>query len=91
MPKTLSKMKKFYWYQFPLDTINYVRECPECQLASQKYRKVQLQSRWTTKSFEILSVDLCGPLKHNERGYQYVANFIDCFTKFIVSVPVKTA
>ena len=89
--KTHSKMRKFYWHHMPVDVINYIRECPECQLASQKHHRIPLTPRRTTQAFEIVSVDLCGPMKHNDHGYTYVANFINCFTKYIISLPVKTA
>ena len=89
LDKTRSKLKKFYWHHMPTDLVNYIRECPECQFNSPKSYKVPLKPRRTTRAFECVAIDLCGPMKENPRGYHYVANFIDCFTKYIVSVTTR--
>ena len=87
--KTRKKLHLFHWYRIENDIRDFVTFCAECQMRSRKINKVPLQPSKVSVVFEKMAIDLCGPLPQTERGNAHIANFVDLFSKYVISVPVE--
>ena len=73
---------------------SFVSECPICQ----KGRKgaipfpVELRTSMSEAPFEVISMDLVGPLVQDVKGNQYVLTLVDNFSRFTLlkALPDKT-
>ena len=67
-----------------------VSSCFGCQLGSdhwpQNVPQGQIES---TSPWDILSIDAMGPFMSSKRGERYILSIIDCFTKYLILVPLK--
>ena len=43
----------------------------------------------STSPCDILSIDVVGPFVSSKRGERYILSIIDCFTKYLILVPLK--
>ena len=63
--KTLNKVRtQYYWKGMAADVKEFVRTCEACQMRKtpQLKRSGQLQQFSATRQFEMVGVDLLGPL-----------------------------
>ena len=90
--KTIWKVcQNFFWKGMTTDIKNYVRTCKECQ-----FRKTNTQLTHSfqgslpipEKVFEIISIDLVGPLPITEEGHKYIVTVTDALSKFAVTYPI---
>ncbi|KAL2089182.1 hypothetical protein ACEWY4_016081 [Coilia grayii] len=44
---------------------------------------------WVKEPWEVVGMDLIGPLKKTQKGHQYVLTVTDLFTKWVVAEPLK--
>ncbi|KAL2076938.1 hypothetical protein ACEWY4_016155 [Coilia grayii] len=44
---------------------------------------------WLKEPWEVVGMDLIGPLKKTQKGHQYVLTVTDLFTKWVVAEPLK--
>ena len=76
---------KFYWPTYYKDIYNYVRECRLCQ--ERKNAKIPIllpmQPLVAKYPWELVEIDILGPLPQTGDGYQYVLVMIDWFTKYL--------
>ena len=49
----------------------------------------KLQSFSTTTPFELISIDICGPLPQTQKGNRYIVSMIDKFSRFCLLVPTS--
>ena len=67
-----------------------VSSCLGCQLGSDhRPRKVPQGQIESTSPLDILSIDVMGPFVSSKRGEWYILSIIDCFTKYLILVPLK--
>ena len=67
-----------------------VSSCLGCQVGSDhRPRKVPQGQIESTSPWDILSIAVMGPFVSNRRGERYVLSIIDCFTKYLILVPLK--
>ena len=64
--------------------------CLGCQLGSDyRPRKVPQGQIESTSPWDILSIDVTGPFVSSRKGERYILSIIDCFTKYLILVPLK--
>ena len=67
-----------------------VSTCEVCQLGSDYWpRKVPQGQIESTSSWDMLSVDVMGPFISSKRGERYILSIIDCFSKYLILVPLR--
>lgn len=79
------KLRVERWVGMREDIIQFIRQCPCCQLMSQVKPLIHLQ-KFTLASMypmEKVSVDSIGPLPPTPDGFQYILVVIDNFTRFV--------
>jgi hypothetical protein len=89
--KSLRKCSKYFWKEMRADFTRWRKQCHECQLRSRGPPKIPIRPTITTTNFERVGVDLCGPFPETSRGNKYIVNFVDWFSKYIISVPAPNA
>lgn len=93
--KTISRIRlRYYWPSMLKDIKNYVRVCEICQTT--KIPNITLRHEMgapkvATKPWEMVSIDLIGPLPRSKKGYVYLLVLIDIYTKFILVRPLRKA
>lgn len=94
--KTLKKLSnKLYWPGMAKDVKAHVSRCIDCQtykspnqLALGQMANHEIN---TIKPFDIVSMDLVGPLPLSKKQNQYILVLVDTATKFIIAEPIKRA
>ena len=93
--KTWSKLqRKFYWPQMHNDTEAWLKSCSVC--ASKKkpnipHRAPLYPITHFTKPFEMVGVDVLGPLPTTQSGNKYIVVFSDYLTKWPEAYAVRNA
>jgi hypothetical protein len=90
--KTLSKLMEIaYWQGYQTCVEMYCRRCEVCA----KHRKWPTERHGEMKNlpatgvFQKVSIDLCGPHLRSKQGYSYLLTVMDCFTKYLIAVPLR--
>lgn len=94
--KTFSKLaQRYYWPSMRHDVAKYVRRChvclqtkPQQQAPAGKMLSVQPT---TSRPWQIISIDLVGPLPRSKSGYNYVFSVCDVFSKYVLFFPLRAA
>ena len=83
---------RFYWYGMYADVSRWVDGCIKCNKVkpTQPLNHGLLQPIVTTHPFEILGMDVLGPITTSEDGYSYVLVCVDLFTSWVEAAPLKT-
>ena len=83
---------RFYWPGMYTDIRRWVSACVKCRQIKDPQPKSHglLQPIKTTYPFEIVGIDILGPLKTTARGYKYILVFVDYFTNWVEACPLKT-
>lgn len=70
----------------------YVRGCKLCQINKYKRNEKELMTitDTPTTSFDIIEMDIVGPLMPSHDGHRYILTIQDVLTKYVVLVPVRT-
>ena len=67
-----------------------VKECPQCQHSARiKTMTRELISIPSEGPWDVIGVDMVGPLTKTESGHVYICTMTDLFTKFVYAKPVK--
>ena len=89
--KTLNKIKdKYFWFDMTKFITKYVKSCSIFQLHKRNYTSVaKLQPIWPQHPFNIVNIDIIGPLKTTQHGNRYVIVAIDHFSKYVIAKPLR--
>ncbi|KAJ8951776.1 hypothetical protein NQ317_010589 [Molorchus minor] len=88
--RTLQKIsKRYYWTGMRKYIRDYVKDCIDCI----RYKPSNQKPAGLVKTplFEILAIDLFGPLPIDSQGYQWILIVEDLATKWIEIFPLKYA
>ena len=74
------------------DKSQWVAACPKSSTVKTNmlHNAGLLQPIIITQPFEMVAMDIMGPLKTSPDGYKYLLNMIDVFTSWPEAVPLKT-
>ena len=84
--------KRFYWNGMHRDCCDWVAACTLCfgHKANQPLSQGLLIPIVSTKPFELLTMDILGPLKISKNGFKYILVCVDHFTSWVEAAPMKT-
>ena len=85
-------MKRYvYWFGMKEDIKQYIKYCDICKLAKTNASKKQgyMQLFTPERPFEMVAIDIVGPLPVTKRGNRYILTSIDRFSRFIHLIPVQ--
>lgn len=93
--KTYERLKsKYYWPKMKADVTRYIHRCQVC-IAHKPINHTPsglMGSRPTiTKPWQMIAVDVVGPLPRSSSGYVYILVVSDYFSKFPLLFPLRTA
>ena len=67
-----------------------VSSCEGCQLGSDyRPRKVPQGQIESPSPWDMLIVDVMGPFISSKKGERYTLSIIDCFSKYLILVPLR--
>jgi Reverse transcriptase (RNA-dependent DNA polymerase)./Integrase core domain. len=94
--KTFHKIcEDYYWPKMRADVASFVRHCKVCQsIKPEQKRPIGLMLSAQTsisRPFELICADLVGPLPKSKAGHQHILVVADCFSKFPLIFPLRTA
>ena len=89
--KMINIFKKwFYWNGMIADIKKWIRACVKCN--QQKYHQPRnhgkLISIQTKAPFDMVSADICGPIKTTTNGNKYILVIMDMFTNWIEAAKI---
>ncbi|KAJ8965766.1 hypothetical protein NQ317_010167 [Molorchus minor] len=85
---------KCYWPKMRSDVANYVRRCEICaahKSSNKTPADMMISHKKADVPWEIISVDLMGPLPRSKRGNSFILVVTDYLSKFVVAYPLKKA
>lgn len=92
--KVIDNLTKVYWFPNMKETVrNYIGNCLKCIQYSLPNGRLEGHLHSIEKGnrpFQTVHVDHYGPLGKTGRGFKYIFNIVDGFTKFIKLYPCKT-
>lgn len=81
------KATGYHWTGMKSDIIEYIKNCPTCQIKKitrKKSREPMIITDTSTRPFEKISLDFIGPLPLTENGNQHILVIQDDLTKFTI-------
>ena len=84
--------QRFYWVDLEDNVRKYISSCAFCSYSKDgnKRLKANVIPIKSSRPFDILCADICGPFNRTSRGNRYVLGMIDHFSKNVVLVPLKS-
>lgn len=93
--KTVKRVAQHcYWPKMRQDIAKYVRNCETCAHTKPEQRAPRgLMGGHSiiSRPWEVISTDIVGPLPRTARGYAFILVVADCFSKFPLMFPLRTA
>jgi hypothetical protein len=89
--KTFARIKeRFYWPNYEKDVEKYVRECTVCARikAPPSYNQEELVPLRAFRPFQLVTMDILGPLPATKNGAKYLFVMVDHFSKWIEAFPL---
>lgn len=82
----------YYWPGMASDIQSYVNSCHSCNARKDPLKKGigDLQPIQANEPFDIIGMDLVGPLKSTKEGYLYVLTIQDLFSKWVEAFPIHS-
>lgn len=93
--KTYNRISQlYYWPMMRSDITSYVKRCNVCiaHKPEQKLplglmsRRVEVEKPW-----QLICTDLIGPLPRSSQGFSYILVVADCFSKYALFFPLRSA
>jgi len=87
--KALIKIKRLYfWPNLSSDVGDWIKGCTVCQ--QKKSKRNEIFAIPVSLPWEIIGVDIIGPLPTTTRGNRYIFTFVDHFTKYAEAFPTQS-
>ncbi len=83
--------RKFFWEGMYGDTVRFLQSCEQCLRNKRGAQPTRgpMQEFEIESFFELVGIDLTGPLVPTKRGNKYILGFIDYFTRLAVTVAMS--
>lgn len=84
----------YYWPKAKADVTSYIKSCRTCQAnkAEQQAPAGLMTGRPNVRRpWELLCIDIVGPLPKSTSGHMFVFSVLDYFSKFCLFFPMRTA
>ena len=83
----------YYWPKMNTYIARYVRNCEVCaaQKPEQRAPYGQMGHRTVSKPWELICTDIMGPFPLSRRRNRFILIVADCFTKYVLLFPLKSA
>uniref|UniRef100_A0A096LZU5 Gypsy retrotransposon integrase-like protein 1 n=1 Tax=Poecilia formosa TaxID=48698 RepID=A0A096LZU5_POEFO len=89
--KTSSAMcSRFYWPGMTADIEKWVSQCDQCQRVGHPLQVRELECIKVSGVWELIGIDLTGPLPLTSCGNQCILTATDYFSKWVEAFPLKT-
>lgn len=93
--KTLHRIaEKYYWPKMKVDVLRYVRQCNTCAKSKPEQKitpgRMGGHSR-ISQPWETICIDKISPLPRSSQGFMYILVVADCFSKYPLCFPLRTA
>lgn len=94
--RTLSRIsQRYYWPMMKNDVAKFIKRCFVC-LGTKPLQQAppgQMLSQQPTaiKPWQVISVDIVGPLPRSTSGFSYIFSVCDVFSKFCLFFPLRSA
>ncbi|GFT17098.1 retrovirus-related Pol polyprotein from transposon 412 [Trichonephila clavipes] len=77
--------RRYYWTGMRKYTSDYIKKCPECARFKATNQKPAglLRTPVYSQRFEVIAIDLFGPLPQTDTGKQWIFIVEDCATKWV--------
>lgn len=92
--KTIMRiMRRFFWYGIHEDVFDYIKGCEECQRTKNPTTKPhgELNPVKTNGPWDVLAMDLMGPLPTTSKQNTQLLVVVDHFSKWIEIFPMRKA
>ena len=91
--RTIKVMKqRYFWHGMTSDIKQYVQHCEVCQKVKGKAQKHEYLKLFSVKQpFEMIAVDLMGPLPRTTNANEYTVTVQDRFSRLCRIIPVRNA
>lgn len=93
--KTLARVQeRYYWPKMRCEIVRYVKRCITCQQQKVEQKRpsgFMLSQPKSVRPWQVISVDLFGPLPRSKSGHTYVLGVADYFSKFVRLFPLRVA
>jgi hypothetical protein len=87
--KTLARVRQYFIWP-GIDVKLYCSECLKYQqYASYRQAKAPLKSIVTTAPWDLISIDVVGPLTRTTHGHYYIIAAIDHFSKYVIASTIS--
>ena len=91
--KTARKLSTRYWWpKFREDVVAFCQVCHQCQQVktdkTSAHRRGKLQTFDASAPFDLVSIDIVGPLPMTSKNERYIVSVIDKFTRYCMLIPV---
>ena len=88
----MNTIGEYYWWIGIRESIYlYCLSCDTCQKVKKgkRHKYGYIKTQKSTKPFETVSIDICGPYPSTADGYRYNITIIDRFSKYCMIIPSK--
>lgn len=93
--KTFERVRqKYYWPRMRADITSYVTRCSVClkHKSSQQAPAGEMGRRPNiNRPFQMLSIDIAGPLPRSSHGYKFILAVSDYLSKYVLLFPMRSA
>ncbi|XP_014834308.1 PREDICTED: uncharacterized protein LOC106911992 isoform X3 [Poecilia mexicana] len=87
----IAMCSRFYWPGMTADIEKWVSQCDRCQRVGPPLQVVrELQCIKVSGVWELIGIDLTGPMPLTSCGNQYILTATDYFSKWVEAFPLKT-
>ncbi|CAM5118606.1 unnamed protein product [Eretmochelys imbricata] len=82
---------KYYWPGMTKDITGWVEQCLHCRKAGKELNlDTTLKNIKVSQPWELVGMDLIGPLPATKKGYQYILAAMDYLTRWVDAFPLRT-
>lgn len=94
--KTLGRIsEKYYWPKLRADVARYIRNCEICLKSKPEQKKPNglmfSQVPTVSRPWQLISIDIVGPLPRSMTGNSFILSVCDCFSKYVVLFALRKA